>query len=204
VAKAELKTKPTEVSAADFIAVVPDERRREEAAVIDALHRRVTGHEPKLWGPSIIGYGSYSYKYDSGREGTMCRGGFSPRKAAMTVYLMGNYFNQAQDRQVLPLHQQAGRCGPGRAGRAGGAQLAGDERGLSGLNLRAGSVTLRLTQLTVSPLLPTGWKWRNCGVEQRISDAVPPRQHKKAPAMGGASFGLGRKWINDWKERLQM
>jgi hypothetical protein len=93
MAKAELKTKATEVSVADYIAAVPDERRREEAAVIDALHRRVTGLEPAMWGPSIIGYGSYSYKYDSGREGTMCRGGFSPRKAAMTVYLMGNYCN---------------------------------------------------------------------------------------------------------------
>ncbi|MCE2843051.1 MAG: DUF1801 domain-containing protein [Novosphingobium sp.] len=93
MAKAELKTKATEVSVADYIAAVPDERRREEAAVIDALHRRVTGLEPAMWGPSIIGYGSYSYKYDSGREGTMCRGGFSPRKAALTVYLMGNYCN---------------------------------------------------------------------------------------------------------------
>lgn len=91
MAKADLKTKATEVSVAEFIAAQPDERRREEAAVIDALHRRVTGLEPKMWGPSIIGYGSYHYKYDSGREGTMCRGGFSPRKAAMTVYLMGNY-----------------------------------------------------------------------------------------------------------------
>ncbi len=93
MAKAENKTKATEVSVADFIAAVPDQRRREEAAVIDALHRRVTGLEPAMWGPSIIGYGSYSYKYDSGREGTMCRGGFSPRKAALTVYLMGNYCN---------------------------------------------------------------------------------------------------------------
>jgi len=93
MAKAELKTKATEISVADFIAAVPDERRRDEAAVIDALHRRVTGLEPTMWGPSIIGYGSYSYKYDSGREGTMCRGGFSPRKAALTVYLMGNYCN---------------------------------------------------------------------------------------------------------------
>ncbi|MFZ5743063.1 MAG: DUF1801 domain-containing protein [Pseudomonadota bacterium] len=91
MAKAELKTKATEVSVADYIAAVPDQRRREEAAAIDALHRRVTGLEPAMWGPSIIGYGSYSYKYDSGREGTMCRGGFSPRKAALTVYLMGNY-----------------------------------------------------------------------------------------------------------------
>lgn len=93
MAKAELKTKATEVSVADYIAAVPDERRREEATVIDALHRRVTGLEPAMWGPSIIGYGSYNYKYDSGREGTMCRGGFSPRKAALTVYLMGNYCN---------------------------------------------------------------------------------------------------------------
>lgn len=93
MAKAELKTKATEVSVADFIAAVPDQRRREEAAVIDALHRRATGLEPAMWGPSIIGYGSYNYKYDSGREGTMCRGGFSPRKAALTVYLMGNYCN---------------------------------------------------------------------------------------------------------------
>ncbi len=91
MAKADLKTKPTELGVAQFIAAVPDERRREEAAVIDAMHRRVTGCEPKLWGPSIIGYGSYHYKYDSGREGTMARAGFSPRKAAMTIYLMGNY-----------------------------------------------------------------------------------------------------------------
>ena len=91
MAKAELKTKAAEVSASDFIAAVPDARRREEAEVIDAIHRRVTGLEPKMWSPSIIGYGSYDYKYESGREGTSCRAGFSPRKAAMTVYLMGTY-----------------------------------------------------------------------------------------------------------------
>ncbi|MFM5906659.1 MAG: DUF1801 domain-containing protein [Novosphingobium sp.] len=91
MAKAELKTKASEDSVADFIAAQPDHRRREEAEVIDAMHRRVTGLEPKMWGPGIIGYGSYDYKYDSGREGTMCRAGFSPRKAAMTVYLMGAF-----------------------------------------------------------------------------------------------------------------
>lgn len=93
MAKAELKTQPTDLSVAEFLASVPDERRRAEAAEIDALHRRVTGCEPKLWGPTIIGYGSYDYKYGSGREGTMCRGGFSPRKAAITIYLMGNFVN---------------------------------------------------------------------------------------------------------------
>jgi len=101
LAKADLKTKPTEVSVAEFLAAVPDERRRAEAAEIDALHRRVTGCEPKLWGPTIVGYGSYDYKYDSGREGTMCRGGFSPRKAAMTIYLMGNYVNRQAEADDL-------------------------------------------------------------------------------------------------------
>jgi hypothetical protein len=101
MAKAEAKTQPTELSAADFIAAGPDPRRREEAEAIDALHRKVTGLEPRMWGPSIVGYGSYHYKYDSGREGTMCRGGFSPRKAAMTVYLMGNYCNRQAEVDAL-------------------------------------------------------------------------------------------------------
>ncbi|ABF52214.1 DUF1801 domain-containing protein [Sphingopyxis alaskensis] len=101
MAKAELKTKATEVSVADFIAAVPDARRREEAAVVDAIHRRVTGHEPKMWGPSIIGYGSYDYVYESGRSGTFCRAGFSPRKAAMTIYLMGRYCDRQKDADAL-------------------------------------------------------------------------------------------------------
>lgn len=101
MAKAELKTKATEVSVGQFIDSVPDARQREEARALDALHRRVTGCEPKMWGPSIIGYGSYDYKYESGREGTMCRGGFSPRKAAATVYLMGNYCNHKAEADAL-------------------------------------------------------------------------------------------------------
>jgi len=113
MAKAELKTKATEVAPTDFIAAVPDERRREEAAVIDALHRRVTGCEPKMWGPSIIGYGSYHYKYESGREGTMCRGGFSPRKAAMTIYLMGNYCNRQAE--VDDLFARLGKHSTGKS-----------------------------------------------------------------------------------------
>ena len=91
VAKAENKTTATPASVDAFIAAVPDERRRAEAQVIDGMHRRVTGCEPQMWGPSIIGYGSYTYRYDSGREGTSCRAGFSPRKAAMTIYLNGDF-----------------------------------------------------------------------------------------------------------------
>ena len=101
MAKAQLKTKATEASPAEFIAAVPDARRRDEAAVIDALHRRVTGLEPKMWGPSIIGYGSYDYKYASGREGTMARAGFSPRKANLVLYLMGSYVDRQADADAL-------------------------------------------------------------------------------------------------------
>ncbi len=101
MARGEPKTKPTAQAVADFIAAVPDARRREEALVIDAMHRRVTGCAPQMWGPSIIGYGSYRYKYDSGREGTSCRGGFSPRKPAMTIYLMGNYCNHQAEADAL-------------------------------------------------------------------------------------------------------
>ena len=101
MAKSELKTKATEVSVADFIAAVPEARRREEAAVIDAIHRRVTGLEPKMWGPSIIGYGSFDYVYGSGHSGTMCRAGFSPRKAAMTLYLMGHYCDRQPEADAL-------------------------------------------------------------------------------------------------------
>ncbi|HMO76051.1 MAG TPA: DUF1801 domain-containing protein [Sphingopyxis sp.] len=101
MAKVEIKTKATEVPVADFIAAVPAARRREEADVIDAMHRRVTGLEPKMWGPSIIGYGSYDYVYDSGHSGTFCRAGFSPRKAAMTVYLMSHFHDRQAEADAL-------------------------------------------------------------------------------------------------------
>lgn len=89
MAKAELKTTVNKASVADFIAAIDDPVRKAGAEALDVIFRRVTGQEPEMWGPSIIGYGSYSYKYDSGREGTMCRVGFSPRKAALTLYCMG-------------------------------------------------------------------------------------------------------------------
>lgn len=93
---AENKTRATEVSAADFLAAIPEERRRSDGDVLDALHRHVTGCEPKMWGPSIVGYGSYTYRYDSGREGTSLRAGFSPRKPALVLYLNGTYSGERQ------------------------------------------------------------------------------------------------------------
>ena len=97
----EPKTKPTAVTVEEFIAAVPEERRREEAKVLDAMHRRVTGLAPRMWGPTMIGYGSYDYTYDSGHSGTAMRGGFSPRKAALTLYLMGNYCEHQTEADAL-------------------------------------------------------------------------------------------------------
>lgn len=110
MAKAQLKTKATEVSVADYIAALPDERRRTEAAEIDALYRRVTGLAPKMWGPSIIGYDSYDYTYDSGHSGTSCRAGFSPRKAALVFYLSGGEPAEAE-----PLYARLGKHTTGKS-----------------------------------------------------------------------------------------
>jgi hypothetical protein len=84
---AEIKTKPTAVTVDAFIDGVETERRRDEARVLVDLMSRVTGQPATMWGPSIIGFGSYDYRYESGHSGTMCKIGFSPRKAAISLYL---------------------------------------------------------------------------------------------------------------------
>jgi hypothetical protein len=86
---AETKTKPTEVSVEEYIGHVESAAKREDAVVLDALFRKVTGMVPEMWGPSIIGYGQYHYRYETGHEGDMCRAGFSPRKAKHSLYLLG-------------------------------------------------------------------------------------------------------------------
>lgn len=85
---AENKTKPTVVSVESFIDAVEHPGKRADAKVLDALFRKVTGVGPVMWGPTIVGYGSYHYKYESGREGDICRVGFSPRKAKHSLYLL--------------------------------------------------------------------------------------------------------------------
>src|SRR5271169_4984526 len=83
---AENKTKPTEVSVSAFIDALTDETRRADARALVKLMQSASGEKPKMWGPSIIGFGSCHYKYDSGREGDMPLIGFSPRKAANVLY----------------------------------------------------------------------------------------------------------------------
>jgi hypothetical protein len=98
MSKYEAKTKPTERPVADFIAAVDDPVRRDDATAIDAMMRRVTSEEPRLWGPSIVGYGHYHYAYASGHEGDAPRIGFSPRKAEMVLYVL-SYGDDACDEE---------------------------------------------------------------------------------------------------------
>src|SRR5262245_35167997 len=84
---AETKTKPTRVLVGEFLDAVEPASKREDGRVLDALFRKVTGADPAMWGPTIVGYGTYHYRYDSGHEGDMCRAGFSPRKAKHSLYI---------------------------------------------------------------------------------------------------------------------
>ena len=100
----ETKTKPTEVTPESFIEAVDHPGKREDGKVLDALFRKVTGEAPKMWGPTIVGYGQYHYRYDSGHEGDICRVGFSPRKAKHSLYLMcGSPKEEAQFAPLLAL-----------------------------------------------------------------------------------------------------
>ena len=84
---AENKTKATEVSVASFVDRVEPEQRQADARTVIELMERVSGEPAKMWGPSIIGFGATHYRYESGREGDICRIGFSPRKAQLVFYL---------------------------------------------------------------------------------------------------------------------
>ncbi len=88
---AEIKTKPNQLSVATFVDAIEDDTKRADAKVLVKMMARATGEKAKMWGPSIIGFGSYHYKYASGREGEILLIGFSARKAAMVLYgLLGS------------------------------------------------------------------------------------------------------------------
>ena len=87
---AELKTKPTDASVDAYLTAIPDEQRQEECQVIAEMMQRATKAKPQMWG-SMIGFGSYHYKYPSGREGDWFLTGFAPRKQALTLYIMAGF-----------------------------------------------------------------------------------------------------------------
>ena len=85
------KTIPNNASVDAFLDAVDNERRRADARTVRTMMERITGWEPKMWGPSIVGFGEYHYRYDSGREGDFLITGFSPRKKALTIYCMPGF-----------------------------------------------------------------------------------------------------------------
>lgn len=107
---AELKTKRTTASVAEFLASVPDEQRRADATAVCDLMREVTGAEPAMWGTSIVGFGSYHYRYATGREGDWPAIGLSPRKQNLTIYISEGFDNYGELLSRLGKHTTSKSC----------------------------------------------------------------------------------------------
>ena len=107
----EPKTKATEISVDDFIEAVDNPVRRDDAKKVRAMFERLTGEPAKMWGPSIIGFGSYRYQYESGHSGVMCRMGFSPRKAELVLYVLTEDGGAREAAQLARLGKhRTGKC----------------------------------------------------------------------------------------------
>ena len=107
---AENKTKQTKASVDKFISAIKDENIQKDCYTIIKIMKSVTKEEPKMWGPSIIGFGTYHYKYASGREGDMCIAGFSPRKQNLTIYLEPGFEKQKALLEKLGKHKTSKVC----------------------------------------------------------------------------------------------
>ncbi|MCO4747972.1 MAG: DUF1801 domain-containing protein [Proteobacteria bacterium] len=107
---AELKTQANEASVADFIASVEDERRRADAEVVLAMMTEASGEAPKMWGKAIIGFGSYHFRYASGREGDWMRIGMSPRKRQLVLYIMDGFDGAQELLERLGKHKTGKSC----------------------------------------------------------------------------------------------
>ena len=107
---AELKTKATEVSPAAFIKQLKDERKRKDSKELVVMMKEITGKPPKMWGPTIIGFDQYHYKYESGREGDICLTGFSPRSQALTLYVGEALLNDEKLMAKLGKYKRSKGC----------------------------------------------------------------------------------------------
>lgn len=107
---AEQKTKPTNESVKDFLNRIPEAERREDCFTVAKILEEITGEKPKMWGPSIVGFGSYRYKYASGREGDWPMSGFSPRKKDLTLYIMMGFERYPELMEKLGKHSVGKSC----------------------------------------------------------------------------------------------
>jgi hypothetical protein len=107
---AEAKTKATKESVDDFIKKVEDEQTRDDCRELVRIMKKVTGYPATMWGPGIIGFGTYHYKYDSGHEGDACLAGFAPRKGKISLYVMPGANNHTDLLGKLGKHKAAKGC----------------------------------------------------------------------------------------------
>jgi len=107
---AELKTKVNDASVTDFLNTVDDEQKRKDTFEIARIMQQITKEEPKMWGPSIVGFGSYHYKYESGREGDSPIIGFSPRKQNITLYITSNFEKHQRLMEKLGKYSTGKNC----------------------------------------------------------------------------------------------
>lgn len=108
--KYELKTKVTDKSVEKFLDALENDEKRDDAYAILDMMAQATKEDAKMWGPSIIGFGSYHYKYDSGHEGDMLIVGFSPRKPAHTLYLFNDFPEYDELMQQLGKYKTSKAC----------------------------------------------------------------------------------------------
>ena len=104
------KTTQSNAGVEAFLASVEHDTRRADGFALFELFNRVTGLKPKMWGPSIVGYGRYHYKYESGREGDFLISGFSPRKSALSIYIMPGYRDMSEKLDRLGKHRIGKSC----------------------------------------------------------------------------------------------
>jgi hypothetical protein len=105
-----LKTQPTEESVEAFLDAIPDAQKREDSRAVCRLMEDVTGEPPKMWGSSMVGFGTYHYKYATGNEGDWLALGFAPRKRAVTLYLMDGFGAYEELRARLGKHSTGKSC----------------------------------------------------------------------------------------------
>ena len=107
---AENKTKPTSVAVTDFLATVKNATQRADSFELVQVMKEITGHEPVMWGSSIIGFGTYHYKYESGREGDAVLTGFSPRSKNLSIYIMAGFKRYPEVLARLGKYKTAKSC----------------------------------------------------------------------------------------------
>jgi Domain of unknown function (DU1801) len=107
---AELKTKVNEASVEDFLGSISDEQKRKDAFEVLELMQEITKQPPKMWGDSMVGFGTYKYKYESGREGEWFVTGFSPRKQDLTIYINGGFEQHGELMEQLGKYKTGKVC----------------------------------------------------------------------------------------------